>query len=112
PGPNSSVCLDGTNTNGTVSSIPLPAPLKEDGWTSTVLANDALNVTVDPCTPPAGIAKSLVLCPPTGQTSPIRHVLYIVTENKTFDQYFGDINQTTAHPEPGSYNADPSHLLH
>src|SRR5438132_8332506 len=37
------------------------------------------------------------------------HLVYIVTENKTFDQYFGDINQTTAHP---GYDADPSYILY
>jgi hypothetical protein len=36
------------------------------------------------------------------------HVLYVVKENKTFDQYFGDINGTGV-PQA---NADPSFLLY
>src|SRR5205823_1025890 len=64
--------------------------------------NDGLdNATADAC----NVAQpSEVLCPPAGQTSPIKHVLYIVTENKTFDQYFGDMT--------GGYNADPTWLLY
>jgi DNA-binding beta-propeller fold protein YncE len=38
--------------------------------------------------------------------SPIHHVVYIVTENKTFDQYFGDLS-----PSDG-FDADPSFLLY
>ena len=106
PGYNTSVFLDGSNTNGTVSSIPLLANSNLAAWTTKVFENDALGVTVNPC--PVG-SSSEVLCPPKGRRSPIKHVVYIVTENKTFDQYFGDINQTTAHP---GYDADPSYILY
>ncbi|MEY2447747.1 MAG: hypothetical protein QOH79_1223 [Acidimicrobiaceae bacterium] len=38
--------------------------------------------------------------------SPVHHVVYIVTENKTFDQYFGDL------PTAEGFDADPSFLLY
>ncbi|MEY2432302.1 MAG: hypothetical protein QOC92_2027, partial [Acidimicrobiaceae bacterium] len=41
-----------------------------------------------------------------GPRSPIHHVVYIVTENKTFDQYFGDL------PTDKGFDADQSFLLY
>jgi hypothetical protein len=78
-------------------------------WTEQVRDNDKLdNATVDPCQA-RGVRVSQVLCPPKGQQSPIKHVLYIVTENKTFDQYFGDINLTGARK---GFDADPTYALY
>jgi DNA-binding beta-propeller fold protein YncE len=96
PGGNGSVFLQGTASNGTVSAVDLPVrPEQVDEWSEQVRENDHLDrVPVDACAPAAGVEVSEVLCPPAGQRSPIRHVVYIVTENKTFDQYFGDINLT------------------
>lgn len=92
--------------DGTVSVIDLPAPAKvANEWTERVHENDQLSrVRVDPCRP-TGVRVSEVLCPPKGKRSPISHVIYIVTENKTFDQYFGDL-------DPERYDADPSFTLY
>jgi hypothetical protein len=65
-------------------------------------------VTVDQCKA-KGVRVSEVLCPPANKTSPIKHVLYIVTENKTFDQYFGDINLTG---QQKGFDADPTYALY
>jgi DNA-binding beta-propeller fold protein YncE len=95
-GANGSVFFQGTGSNGTVSAIDLPvAPDQVEAWSEEVRENDHLDrVAADACAPAGGVAVSEVLCPPDGSASPIRHVVYIVTENKTFDQYFGDINLT------------------
>jgi DNA-binding beta-propeller fold protein YncE len=110
PGPNGSVFMQGTSSNGTVSVIDLPAaPDDVARWTDEVRENDQLDrVAVDACTPAAGVTISEVLCPPKGQRSPIRHVVYIVTENKTFDQYFGDINATGGE----GFDAEPALTLY
>ncbi len=113
-GGNGSVFLQGTNSNGSVSAIHMPATAAElDAWTTQVHDNDRLDLlgtngsgVADPC-PSAGIEVSKVLCPAGGQ-SPIRHVVYIVTENKTFDQYFGDINATGG----SGFDADPTYTLY
>jgi DNA-binding beta-propeller fold protein YncE len=96
PGANGSVFFQGSGSNGTVSAIDLPVhPDQIDQWTEQVRENDQLDrALADACSPATGIEISEVLCPPRGTRSPIRHVVYIVTENKTFDQYFGDINLT------------------
>ncbi|MBV9255666.1 MAG: bifunctional YncE family protein/alkaline phosphatase family protein [Actinobacteria bacterium] len=95
-GPNGSVFSNGINTDGSVNVVDLPAsPAQENAWTRAVYDNDQISeVTVDPCAPHAGVKVSEVLCPPHNGASPIKHVLYIVTENKTFDQYFGDLDPT------------------
>ena len=33
-----------------------------------------------------------------GAASPIKHVLYIIKENRTYDQVFGDMKRATAIP--------------
>jgi hypothetical protein len=107
PGVNGSVITQGSGTGGSVSAVDLPVTDgKAVAWTRQVRANDRLDRgTIDPCRPgDAGVPVSQVLCPPKGKRSPIRHVVYIVTENKTFDQYFGDIG--------GGFDADPSWLVY
>ncbi|MEY2565535.1 MAG: hypothetical protein QOE35_64 [Actinomycetota bacterium] len=109
PGVNLSVGWNGNppfgpRTNGTVSRIDLPAAAGQEAtWTGQVESNDQLNrVSVKACDGPN---VSEVLCPQGNRKSPVKHVLYIVTENKTFDQYFGDVNSST-------YDADPKWLLY
>ena len=107
PGANGSVLFEGTTTGGTVSKIDLPhdptAMLKSG--TNSVIANDGLNENPDPCDP--ALHPSPVLCPLDGTASPIKHVIDIVVENKTFDSYFGDINSGAIK----GYDASPALLL-
>jgi DNA-binding beta-propeller fold protein YncE len=108
PGTNLSVGGDLNPLHGgTVSAIDFPVATSQvKAWSAQVVANDRLDKTkVNPCKPDGGVTPSQVLCPPKGKASPIKHVLYIVTENKTFDQYFGDV-------DPTQYDADPSYGLY
>ncbi len=91
---------------GTVSVIDLPVAARvARGWTQLVNDNDQFDrLNVNPCRP-SGVQVSQVLCPPKGKQSPVKHVIYIVTENKTFDQYFGDV-------DPKTYDADPKYVLY
>ena len=108
-GYNGSVFANGTTTNGTVSVIDLPAPAaRTNTWTQQVMANDHFaSAAVSPCSPSNGVRISQVLCPPKGKASPLKHMVFVVTENKTFDQYFGDLPATD-----GGYRADPKFLLY
>ncbi|MHB8670195.1 MAG: beta-propeller fold lactonase family protein [Acidimicrobiales bacterium] len=114
PGYNLSVFQEGTTTGGTVGAVSLPAgPGDEAAWTRQVRANDHLDGGSPACPPGR---RSQVLCPPPGKSSPVRHVVYIVTENKTFDQYFGDINLTPAAAGGAAasqhYEADPTYAIY
>jgi DNA-binding beta-propeller fold protein YncE len=107
PGYNGSVLFNGTKLDGSVTAVDLPVSAEQQNtWTAQTRDNDDLNSAgVDACsTSTPGVTVSQVLCPPAGQSSPIKHVLYIVTENKTFDQYFGDMG--------GDYRADPTYTLY
>jgi DNA-binding beta-propeller fold protein YncE len=97
----------GPRTNGTVSRIDLPvADAQLNAWSKRVVENDQLDrAAVKACDRRSGVIVSEVLCPKKGKASPIKHVLYVVTENKTFDQYFGDL-------DPKRYDADPKWLLY
>ena len=108
-GYNGSVFANGTPANGTLSSIELPVSAHAANlWTAAVVANDRFeDAAVSPCASGRGITISQVLCPPKGQKSPLRHIVYVVTENKTFDQYFGDLPQTD-----NGYRADPTYGLY
>jgi DNA-binding beta-propeller fold protein YncE len=108
-GYNGSVFINGTQTNGTLTVVDLPVPASTvNRWTETVVNNDKLDdASVDPCKPGRGVRISPVLCPAKGKTSPIKHVVYVVTENKTFDQYFGDLPTTD-----NGYRADPTYVLY
>jgi DNA-binding beta-propeller fold protein YncE len=106
-GLNLSIGHELTPLDGTVSAIDLPVALSQEAaWSEQVSDNNHLvREHIDPCSPGSGIRVSEVLCPPDGKTSPVKHVIYIVTENKTFDQYFGDM-------DPTKYDADPKYILY
>ncbi len=108
-GYNGSVLLNGSSSNGILSVVDLPVPAKTANlWTDQVVRNDHLDdAHVSPCSRDRGVRISQVLCPPKGKRSPLRHVVFVVTENKTFDQYFGDLPQSD-----NGYRADPTYVLY
>ncbi|MFN2540376.1 MAG: bifunctional YncE family protein/alkaline phosphatase family protein [Mycobacteriales bacterium] len=108
-GYNASVFFNGSKTQGTLNVIDLPVPAKiANAWTSAVRSNDSFDeANVDPCATGRGVTVSQVLCPPKGKSSPLKHVVFVVTENKTFDQYFGDLPQSD-----GGWRADPSYTIY
>jgi len=108
-GYNGSVFLQGTQANGSVNVVDLPAaPATVASWTRAVIRNDRLAAaSVSPCARDRGVRVSEVLCPPRGKRTPIKHVVFVVTENKTFDQYFGDLPTGD-----DGYRADPAYVLY
>jgi DNA-binding beta-propeller fold protein YncE len=73
---------------GTISQIAEPDPSTLVRYTSQVMRNDGLVGTTD---------VRLFTGPP-----PIRHVIYIIRENRTYDQVFGDVERSgDNHPADG-----------
>ncbi len=83
---------------GTLSLIPMPVPRQMAAYSQTVYQ----------CSPlrredPAGVTGG---APPpghpipskTGEPSPIRYVIFIVKENRTYDQVFGDMKEGNGEP--------------
>ena len=104
PGINGSVFADGNQSGGTISRVDVD-PSRFRAWTQQVIDNDGLDPALDACS--VALGPSPAVCP--AGSSAIKHVVYIVAENKTFDQYFGDLAGSM--PNAG-YNADPSYLLY
>jgi YVTN family beta-propeller protein len=81
-----------TNMHGSLSTIAVPDATTLATDTARVRANDLFDV---PHTVPPG---SVIPSGP-GDTSPITHVIYVMKENRTYDQVLGDL---------GKGNGDPS----
>jgi len=78
---------------GTVSLLPLPDPDQIADLTKNVLENNRLTESVNAMAPArTGVAASPV--PQRhGEPSHFKHVLYIIKENRTYDQVFGDVER-------------------
>jgi YVTN family beta-propeller protein len=98
PGHTAPEQYSGSMMVGTLSSVPLPLAADQLGtWTNQVARNDGFDNAGD-VHAPADRARSVVPRNP-GETSPIQHVIYVVKENRTYDQVFGSL---------GKGNGDPS----
>jgi YVTN family beta-propeller protein len=85
----------GTMMKGTLSTIAVPDPFTLARYTSQVISNDGFGFG-------EGVRLAAVRNPVparVGEASPIKHVIYIVRENRTYDQEFGSL---------GKGNGDPS----
>ena len=106
---------EGFNTHlqrGTVSKIPLPnaanlkdytAQVREDGRVPQILAAYERKMSnVPPVPVPAKV----------GDPSVIEHVMYIIKENRTYDQVFGDMKEGNGEPKLCTFGADVTPNLH
>jgi YVTN family beta-propeller protein len=93
---------------GTVHVIPIPDAAQLAGYTTAVAENNRLRLrqpapagstAAGPARKPAAPAAAALPVPlRSGDPSPIRHVVYIVKENRSYDQYFGDIAKGNGDP--------------
>ncbi|MGH3770903.1 MAG: alkaline phosphatase family protein [Pseudonocardiaceae bacterium] len=81
---------------GTLSTVPIPA---ENGrlrtWTEQVARNDGFDSRGEVR---AGGHPSSVVPRHVGERSPIQHVIYVVKENRTYDQVFGSLGKGDGDP--------------
>jgi YVTN family beta-propeller protein len=86
----------GTTLSGALSIVPVPDDARLAAYTATVYKNcpysDRMLVAAQ-----AGAATTAI---PTkvGDPSPIKHAIYIIKENRTYDQVFGDMPQGNGDP--------------
>ncbi len=71
---------------GTLSILPVPGPKEMASYSQTVYACSPAHPTNNPEAP-----KDNPIPAKVGDKSPITHVVYIIKENRTYDQVFGDI---------------------
>ncbi len=98
---------------GTVSVLPVPDDQQLAGYTTAVAENNHLATAREALAPAAGGAAATPLPVPAraGDPSPIEHVVYVIKENRTYDQVFGDLPQGNGDPSLVMFGADvtPNH---
>jgi YVTN family beta-propeller protein len=88
---------------GSLSVVPVPDEAQLAGYTVAVAENNhLLPVSAAPVDRPVRKAQPVAVPQRHGDPSPIEHVVYIIKENRTYDQVFGDI---------GKGNGDPSLVM-
>jgi YVTN family beta-propeller protein len=88
---------------GTVHLIPVPEPGQLEAYTRATAENTHLRLQAEQVAPPNPRARALPVPERAGEPSLIEHVVYIVKENRSYDQLFGDLERG---------NGDPSLLLY
>ncbi len=96
---------------GSVSLIPLPTGEQLASQTKEVLANNRLTESISALAPPRADQPARPVPQRHGEPSPIKHVLYIIKENRTYDQVFGDLDRGERDPSLCIYGRDvtPNH---
>lgn len=81
---------------GTLHVIPMPTESELSAYTTSVAQNNRLHLASGPAapslTPRAAVAARPIPERP-GEPTPIQHVVYIIRENRTYDQVLGDIGK-------------------
>ncbi|MBC8135375.1 MAG: bifunctional YncE family protein/alkaline phosphatase family protein [Fibrella sp.] len=84
---------------GTVSRVPLtPLPDRLKAYTKQVLTDARVPEVLRSREKQRGNRKPLPIPERTGEPSVFEHVVYIVKENRTYDQVFGDLKQGDGDP--------------
>lgn len=83
---------------GTVSLIPIPQSKQIAEFTNTVLKNNRLTEAVSAMAPPRDEVPLRPVPQRHGEPSRFKHVMYIIKENRTYDQVLGDIERGEGDP--------------
>jgi YVTN family beta-propeller protein len=94
---------------GTLHMIPIPDAVQLAGYTTAVAENNRLRLRNGVKSQPEMAARSARPLPVpmrAGDPSLIDHVVYIVKENRSYDQYFGDLGKGNGDPELQQFGDD------
>ncbi|HUP80325.1 MAG TPA: alkaline phosphatase family protein, partial [Pirellula sp.] len=81
---------------GTLSIIPSPSPAQMIRWTKDAYAVSPLREDEQPNL--QAHAKDSIIPSRVGEPCPIKHCFYVIKENRTYDQVFGDLKQGNGDP--------------
>ncbi len=94
------------NLPGSVSRIAVPAPAELARLTTRAYANrKAASQGRSP-------ARKSAVVPDGGGASPIRHVIYVIRENRTYDQVFGDVSRANGDASLAIFGRDSTPNAH
>jgi len=103
--PSKNLIYNSHNMVASVSAIPLPDLRQLKAYTDTVIAvNDLSRATLVRESPRPGIKPETVPAR-IGEPSVFKHVVYIIKENRTYDQILGDMKQGKGDPSICTYGA-------
>jgi YVTN family beta-propeller protein len=85
----------GTTLSGALSIVPIPDEKQLAAYTATVYRNCPYS---DQLLSNAPSARETAIPSRVGAPSPIQHVIYIIKENRTYDQVFGDMKEGDGDP--------------
>jgi YVTN family beta-propeller protein len=83
---------------GSVSVIPLPGPAELQHYSEMVQRNNGMRAVMERLAARPGKNPPRPVPERVGESSVFRHVLYIIKENRTYDQVFGDMPQGDGEP--------------
>ncbi len=94
-----------------VSLIPIPSDDELERYTEQVQINNRQTIAISALAPPRPDAQPKVIPERHSEPSVFKHVLYIIKENRTYDQVFGDLKQGEGDPSLCIYGDDvtPNH---
>jgi YVTN family beta-propeller protein len=98
----------GTTLSGALSLVPIPDEKQLAAWTEQVYKNCPYS---DKLLTDAPHPEKTAIPTKVGEPSPIEHVIYIIKENRTYDQLFGDIERGNGDPSLVMFGRDvtPNH---
>ena len=100
---------------GSINVIPVPSDAELAAYTTGVAQNNRLALRSGrdaPSLAPRGDALARVVPERPGEPSPIRHVVFIIRENRTYDQVLGDIGKGASDPALVEYGHDVTPNAH
>jgi YVTN family beta-propeller protein len=98
----------GTTLSGALSIVPVPDDRALAAYTETVYRNCPY---ADSLLTDAPHPRKTAIPTRVGDPSPIKHVIYIIKENRTYDQVFGDVERGNGDPALVMFGAEvtPNH---
>lgn len=99
------------DAQGTLTLLKLPKTEELAASTQTVLKNNRLTESISALAPPRADAVPRPVPERHGEPSVFKHVVYIIKENRTYDQVFGDIKKGEGDPQLCIFGAEvtPNH---
>ena len=100
---------------GSVNVIAMPSDAELTAYTTSVAQNNRLHIANGPNAPsiaPRATAIARAVPERPGETSLIEHVVYIIKENRTYDQVLGDIGKGASDSSLTMYGRDVTPNTH
>ena len=100
---------------GTLHVIAMPGDAEMSAYTTSVAENNRLHLATGPAAPslvPRATAVARAVPERPGEASLIQHVVYIIRENRTYDQVLGDIGKGASDPSLTMYGRDVTPNAH